>query len=153
RQLKLAAALDLPGVRTLGREHADRDVADELGLEPILDLPGGELVAVLARQRRVVDADRDRDRRLVGGDHRQRARVLAVGQRLTDRYLGQAGDGDDLARAGLGGVDAIEVLGDVELDHPRARDLAVGTAPGDRLALADRAVVNAADREPADVGG
>ena len=31
RELQLAAALDLPGVRALGVEHADRDVADRLG--------------------------------------------------------------------------------------------------------------------------
>ena len=43
------------------------------------------------------------------------ARVVGVGERLADRHVGQAGDGDDLARAGLVGVDAVERLGDVEL--------------------------------------
>ena len=49
RQLQLAAALDLPGVGTLGRADPDRDVADQLLLEPVLHQPGGELLAGLAR--------------------------------------------------------------------------------------------------------
>ena len=69
-QLQLAAALHLPGVRPLGRQHPDRDVADELGVEPVLHQPGGELLAALTGQRRGVDADRHRDGRLVDGDQR-----------------------------------------------------------------------------------
>ena len=42
------------------------------------------------------------------------------------------GDGDDLARPGLVGLDAVERLGDVELADLRALDRAVGAAPGDR---------------------
>ena len=152
RELQLAAALDLPRVRALGRQHADRDVADRLGGEAVLDLAGGQLAAVQARQRRVVDADRHRDRRLVDGDHRQRSRIVGIGERLADGHVGEPGDGDDLARPGLGGVDAVERLGHVELGHARGGDRAVGPAPRDLLALADRAVAHAADREPSDVG-
>ena len=97
-------------------------------------------------------ADRDRERRLVDRDHRQRARVLGVGERLADRDVGQAGDGDDLARAGLRGLDPVQRLGDVELGDLRARHRAVGAAPGDRRALADRPVAHPADGEAAEVG-
>ena len=62
------------------------------------------------------------------------------------------GDRDDLAGPGLLGVDAVERLGDVELGDLRALDRAVGAAPGDLLAAADRAVAHAAEREAADVG-
>ena len=44
---------------------------------------------------------------------------VEVGERLADRDVGHAGDGDDLARPGLGGVDAIQRLGDVELGDAR----------------------------------
>ena len=104
RQLQLAAALDLPCVGPalpLGVQHAQGDVADELGVEAALEQPGGQLAAVLAGERRGVDADRDRQRRLVDGDDRQRARVVGVGQRLADRDVRDAGHGDDLARPGL----------------------------------------------------
>ena len=54
--------------------------------------------------------------------------------------------------AGLVGVDAVERLGDVELGDLDPLDRAVGAAPGDRLAPADRAVADPADGQPADVG-
>jgi hypothetical protein len=40
-ELELAATLHLPGVRPLGGENAEGDVADELRVEPRLHLAGG----------------------------------------------------------------------------------------------------------------
>jgi hypothetical protein len=51
RQLQLATALDLPGVRTLRRQDPDRDVAHELRVEPVLDEPRRQLLAALAGER------------------------------------------------------------------------------------------------------
>ena len=137
--------------RSVG-EDAERDVADELLVEPALEHARGQLVALAARERRRVDPDRHREARLVDGGHGQRARILGVGERLADRHLGQAGDGDDLARPGLVGLDPVERLRHVQLGHLGALDPAVGAAPGDLLALADRPVLDAREREPADVG-
>ena len=64
-QLQLAAAVHLPGVGPLGVLDPDRDVADQLAVEPVADLAGGQLVPLLAGQRRGVDADDDRERGLV----------------------------------------------------------------------------------------
>jgi hypothetical protein len=153
--ISTSAALDLPepGPPTpLGLLDAQRHVADELGLEPVEHLARGELVAVLAGERRGVDADRDAERRLVDGDHRQRPRVVQVGERLADRHLGDAGDGDDLAGTGLVGLDALQCLGHVQLADLRLLDRPVGAAPGDVLAAADGAVPNAAECETPDVG-
>ena len=131
---------------------AQRDVADELLLEPRDQRARGHLVALGAGERRGVDPERHRERRLVDDGHRQRPRVVEVGDRLADRHLGQAGERDDLARAGLVGGNAVERLGHVELGHARGLDRAVGAAPRDLLALADRPVLDAQQREPADVG-
>ena len=76
----------------------------------------------------------------------------SVRDRLADRHLGQAGERDDLAGAGLVGGDAVERLGHVELGHARVLDRPVGAAPGDLLALADRPVLDAQQGQPADVG-
>ena len=124
----------------------------ELLLQARLDLPRGELAAVLPGERRGVDADRHRQRRLVDRDDRQRPRVLEVGERLADRHVRDAGDGDDLPRPGLLRADAVERLGDEELRELGPRDAAVGAAPGDVLAAADRPVAHAADRQAAEVG-
>ena len=119
-------------------KHAERDVADELLVEARLHLAGGELVPFGAGQRRRVDPERHRERRLVDDGHGQRARILEVGDRLADRHLGEAGDRDDLARPGLVGGHALERLRDEELRDLGALDRPVGAAPGDLLALAQR---------------
>ena len=72
RQLQLAAADDLHLLGRLGRLDADRDVAEQLLVEPVLDLPRGDELAVAAGERRGVDAEDHRHRRLVDGDRRQR---------------------------------------------------------------------------------
>ena len=88
RELQLASALHLPRVGAVGVEDAERHVAHQLGVEARLHLPGGELVAVLARQRRRVDADRHRQARVVDVGHRERARVVGIGERLADGHVG-----------------------------------------------------------------
>ncbi len=151
-ELELAAALYLPGVGALGVVDADGDVADQLGVQARLHLAGGELRAALPGERRGVDADGYRQRRLVDGDHGQRARIVGVGDRLADRHVGEAAEGDDLPGAGLLGADALQRVGDEELGDVGPLDRAVGAAPGDPLAGADRAVADAAEREAAEVG-
>ena len=105
-----------------------------------------------AGQRRGIDPDRDREARLVDDRDRQRPWIVGVGDRLADRHLGEAGEGDDLAGAGLVGRDPVERLGDQELGHPCVLDLAVRPAPGDLLALPEDPVADPQQREAADVG-
>jgi len=151
RELQLPAPLHLPRVGSLGGEHPQRDVADDLLLEPSLDQPRGQPVAVLTGQRRRVDPDRHCEARLVDADHRQRARVVRIGERLADGDLRYAGDGDQLARARLRRVDAVKRLGDVKLGHLCPLDAAVDAAPRDLLALADRPLAHTAEGQPANV--
>ena len=99
--------------RSVGRTRRET-LPTSSAVEPALDQPGGQLGAVPAGQRRGVDADRHRQDWLVDGDGRQGPGVDGVGQRLADGDVGQAGDGDDLARAGLVGLDPLVVLGDVQ---------------------------------------
>ena len=150
-QLQLAAALHLPGVRPLGRQHPDRDVADQLGVEPVLHQPRGQLVAALPGQRRGVHAQRHGDRRLVDRQHRQRPRVVRVGQRLADRDVRDAGHRDQVARAGLLDRHPLQAVGHQQLADLDPLDRAVGAAPGRLLAAPDRAVVHPAQRQPAEV--
>ena len=100
-QLELAAAADLERLARLGRADLDRDVAEDLLLEPGLDLAAGDVLALATGQRRGVDAERHAQRRRVDVEPRQRPRIGRVGQRVADRHLGQPGDADDVAGAGL----------------------------------------------------
>ncbi len=143
RELELAAALHLPRVRPPGREHPQRDVADELGVEPQLDGARGHLVSLGSGERGGVDPDRHAQARLVDDGDRQGTRIVGVGDRLADRHLGKSRERDDLARAGLIGRHAIECFRDVQLRHPRSLDLAVRTTPGDLLPLPQVPVTDA----------
>ena len=87
RELELTATLHLPRVGPLGRRHAQRDVSDQLLIEPLLHHRRSQPRAFLARDRRRVDPDRHREARLVDGDHRKGPRILRVGQGLADRHL------------------------------------------------------------------
>ncbi|MPM56064.1 hypothetical protein SDC9_102863 [bioreactor metagenome] len=151
-ELQLATTLHLPGVGALGRVDPDRHVADQLALQAGLEQPGGEVLAGPAGQRGGVDADRHRDRRLVDGDQRQRPGILRVGQGLADGDLGDARDGDDVAGAGGLGRDPLERLGHQQLGELDVLDGAVAPAPGHRLALAQLALLDPAQRQPAEVG-
>ena len=100
----------------------------------------------------VLVPSRHRDGRLVDRDERQRARVLGVGERVTDHDVGDAGDGDDVARPRLFGGLALQRLGHHQLSDLDPVDGAVVLAPRDLLALLDDAGVDAAQRDPAEVG-
>ena len=151
-ELQLAATLHLPHLGPLGRENAQRDVSDELGLKAVLDLACGQLVAVSAGERSRVDADGHRERWFVDGDHGQRPRIERVREGLADHHFGDAGDGDQVARPRLLGLDAVERLADEQLGRLRARDRPVGAAPRKLLAAANRPLLHATEREAADVG-
>ena len=153
RQLQLTAALHLPGVGAVGRFHPDRDVADQLLLQPRLHQPSGQVLARPARQRGGVDADSHGDRRLVDVDQRQRFRVVRIGEGLSDGDLRDARDGDDVA--GTGGLcrDAFQGLGDQQFGEFHVLDAAVMAAPRHLLAAFQLTRHHSAQRQPAQVGG
>ena len=110
RQLELPAAAHLERLGRCRREDLDADVAEDLALETRADLARGEELPVAPGHRRGVDAERHAERRLVDREPRQRTRVGRVGDRVSDRDLGQAGDRDDVARAGLVDLFALDAL-------------------------------------------
>ena len=150
-QGELAAALHLPGVRSLRGQDAQRHVADQLAVEPVLDQAGGDLRALLAPdERRGVGADGHGDGRLVDVDQRERDGVLGVGERLADGDLGDAGDGTDVSGTGLLAGLALEALGDQQLGDLDRLDRAVALDPGHVLALLQVALVDPHEGEPAE---
>ena len=150
-ELQLAASLYFPCIGARGRQHAQRNIAYELRIETLLHLARGQPRPLGAGERARVDPDRHRQARFVDRRHGQRPRIVGIGDRLTDRHLGQAGERDDLSGPRLVGGNAVECLGDVQLGHACRLDRPVGTAPRNRRALAQRPVANPQEREPADV--
>ena len=97
-ELELAAARDLERVIVVRGGDADGDVGFRLALQPVADDAALHLVAVLAGIRAVVDREAHGERRRV-----DRARGHGLGHRgaadgIGDGGLGEARDGDDVAR-------------------------------------------------------
>ncbi len=133
--------------------HPQRHVALQLALQAVPDLAAGDELALAARQRRVVDAEVHRQRRLVDQQHRQRQRVLDVGQRDADADALDAVDQHDVARAGFGGLLALQALELQHLVDARIERRAVRAAVHRHvLHRLERALVDAADADAADVG-
>ena len=83
-------------------------------LEAGLDLAAGDVLALAPGERRGVDAERHPQGRRVDVEPRQRPRVGRVGEGVADGHLGQPGDADDVARAGLLDVDAVDAVRGLE---------------------------------------
>ena len=98
-------------VALFGGLDTQGDVRLELALEPILQVPRGQVLP-LAGQRRVVDGEEHAQGRLVDLDSRQGDRLLGVGDRVADVDGCQADDRDDVARLGLIDLDAAELVED-----------------------------------------
>ena len=134
RQLQLAAADDLHLLGRVGVLDAQRDVAEQLLLEPIAQVARRDVLPVAAGHRRRVDAEDHRHRRLVDGDRRNRHVVLGVGDRLADRDVLDAREADDVAGGGLIDLDALqpvegEQLRDLRLLHCVPPSLSTATGP------------------------
>ncbi len=125
--------------------HADGDVGEELALEAVLDVAGGDELAFAAGEGGVVDREVDGDGGLVDGDDGQRLGVLERAEALADGDAGDAGDGDDVADGGLVGVFALEAVEGEELGDLDGLERAVDLGQVDGLAGLEGAVEDARD--------
>ncbi len=95
--MQFAAAADLERVGCLRLRHAQRDVRIQFAPQPVAQLARREILAVLAGERRRVDAEEHRDGRLVDGDGVDRLGHFGVGKRVADVDPFDSGDADDVA--------------------------------------------------------
>ncbi len=156
-ELQLAAAGDLDDVGRIGAEQLDRDVAEQLAVEPVDEVPAGEELAVLAGERRGVDPERHPQHGLVDDQPLQRDGVLDAGDGVADLHLGEAGDDEQIAGRqllDLVAADALERHQLAEAALQRRLPLAaLLLEQGDGLAAAQHAVVDAPDGQAAEVLG
>ena len=153
-ELQLAAAGHLVGVLGLGLlGDADGDVALGFLEQPVADDAALHLVALLAGERPVVDAEHHGERRRVDRLGEKRLVDGGVAQRVGDRRLGDAGDGDDVA--GLGEIDgrALQAAEGQHLGDARGLDQRAVAAHGlDGLVGLDAARADAARQDAPEIG-
>ena len=114
-QVEFAAAGDLERIGGLGLFDAHGDVRLDFLEEPVTDVPGGDILAFPSREGGVVDDEVHGDGGFIDLDEFHRFDVLGVAGRLTDVDVGDAGDTDDLAGAGLLDLFTGEAFVDIQL--------------------------------------
>ena len=151
-QVQLPAPGDPQYVRLVGVFHAQRHVALQLAVQPLAQLPAGDELALAPGERRGVDLEVHRQRRLIHADGRQPERMLRVADRHADVDGLDAGDGDDVAGARLFHRVALEAGEGQHLADPGEPAVGIAKAQRHALAGAHHAAANAADADAPDVG-
>src|SRR6201991_1055384 len=154
RKMQFAAARDQELVGVGAVFHAKGDVVHLLAVETLTQLTAGEELAareiLVADERRVVDLEGHADHRLVDAQRRQRFRRIRRGQRVGDGQVGDARDGDDVARFGAVLLDALEAEEAEHLDNLALALLAFTVDHGDLHVLPQRTALHATDADDAD---
>ena len=93
---------------------AQGDVPLELLHEPVAQMPGGEVLAGAARQRRAVDAEDHVERRFVDGEALERAGIGRIADRVADLDVLHPADGADVTGGGLLGIDLPQLVEELQ---------------------------------------
>ena len=150
-QVHLAAAHDAEGVVRGGILDLQGDVLQQLAHQAVTDLAGGDVLALLAGKRGIVDREGHFHRGIVDLDKGQGLHLAGVADRVADGNIGQTRKCDDVA--GLGALDRLTAIGlEVEQLGDAAAHVYVGVVPVadlDRAADLDDAVLHAANAHAA----
>ena len=150
--MQLAAAGYLKRISGIRLFHAHSNVRFDLLKQAVAQVAGGDIFALAARKRGIVDHEHHRNGRLVDLDERQRLHVLRVAGGLTDVEVCHAGNGHDVAELCALCVHALEALKLVELRNARvALFVACAAADGNGLADLYGAALHTADTDTTDV--
>ena len=150
-QMHLATAHDTEGIGGGGILHLQSDVLQQLFLQTVTDLAAGDILALTAGQRAVVDGEGHLDGGVVDLQEGQRLDMGGAAQGVADGDIGQTGESHDVACgdvvAGLTAI-GLEVI---QLGQTAAH-LEVGVVPVAHdhfLAHLGDAVLDAADADAA----
>jgi hypothetical protein len=150
-EMQLAAAEHHELVRIGGRLDAQRHVVDGLAVQALADLPAGDELAFAPRNGEVLTSKV----MLIVGSSTVRlgsgSTFSRIAQRVRHLGLGDAGEGDDVARARRLDLDPRQAVKSQDLRDPLGALLALAVDHGDGHALLERAALDAADADGADV--
>ncbi len=99
------------GIGRVGVLDPQRDIALQLAIQPLSQVPPRYELPLATRERGVVDQHVHRDRRLLDRDAGEPVEVIGRGDRLADLHARDAGDRHDLTGARLLDLGALQSLG------------------------------------------
>ena len=151
--MQFTAAGYLKGLRGLCILHAKGYVRIELSVQPVANVTAGDILAVLAGKRRVVDAEGHRDRGLGNLLERNCLGCLGRADRITDMEIGDAGNGYDGTNLCFGHFHTAQALELVELTDLDLAHLVWIVVVYDHALLVDfqRSVIHFSNADPADI--
>ena len=117
-----------------------------------MDVARGDILALAAEERRVVDGEKHTHRRLVYRYRGQRLRVLVVADGVPNLEIVYASQGADVTRADCGSLGAAESLEDLQLLDLGLDERAVALGERHVHALGQRPAMHAADGDAPRVG-
>ena len=97
-------------IRRNGFFDANRDVAQRLAIETLLNLARGHELSLSSGERRIVYAEDHRNRRLVDGNHGQGLWIVGRGDGIADIDVGNAGQCHNFTHARIVGRDALQTF-------------------------------------------
>ena len=151
-QVHLAAAHDAEGIVRGGILHLQGNILQQLAHQAVTDLAGGDILALLACKRGIVDREGHLDRGVVDLDKGQGLHLAGVADRVADGNIGQTCKRNNIA--GLCALDRLTAVGlEVEQLGDAAAHMHIGVVPVADLngaADLDDAVLHAANTHAAD---
>ena len=109
-QVQLAAAADAEGIRRVGLLHAQGDVGFQLAHQARAQVAGGDVGALAAGERAVIDGEGHHDGRLGDLDEGQRLHRVRRADGVADHDVLDAGDRHDLTHGRLLNRHALEAV-------------------------------------------
>ncbi len=151
--MQLAAAGDLEGLRGIGILDAQRDIGVELSVETVADVAAGDIFAVLARQRGIIDIEGHCNGGLGNLLERDGHGILGRAEGIADVQIIDSRYGNDGSDAGLLYLDAAQSLKLIELaDLDLAAHIGIVMVHDHTLLVdADGSVVHLAHADASDI--
>src|SRR5258705_8323020 len=149
-ELQFATAENAKRFRRIGIFDANRNVGEQLFLQPVAKIARSEIAAFFAGERAAVDSENHGERRLVDQQRLERLRIGEINDAFADLNAFNTSDGHQVTSENTVGFVAFKPAESIELSDARGIELAVELADADFRAALDGAVENAADSDAAE---